>query len=71
LLQEVNAMVAKEIRKKAGKSMAWVAVMAGTSEPTAKLYELAGPEAVREEKREALRRVYAQLEAGLKKGGAK
>lgn len=56
-------MTPLEIRKKAGKSRAWVAAMAGCSEPTARLYEAAGPEAVGERPREALGRIYASLAA--------
>jgi len=56
-------MTAIEIRARARKSRAWVAAIAGCSEPTARLYELAGPDAVGERPREALRAVYARLEA--------
>lgn len=53
-------------RKRAGKSLEWVAVKSGTSAPTARLYELAGPEAVTvAAKRAALARVYAELAATL------
>ena len=58
-------MNAKSIRTSAGKSRAWVAAMAGCSEPTCKLFEVAGPDAVGERPRAALAAVYAQLEAQL------
>lgn len=52
----------KEIRQRAGRSRAWVAVQAGVSEPTARLYET-DPSAVETEaKRNALAEVYARLE---------
>jgi hypothetical protein len=57
-------MNAKELRRAAGKSRAWVAAHAGVSEPTARLYELA-PDAVSERPRKALAAVYARLAAGL------
>lgn len=56
-------MRAIEIRARARKSRAWVAAMAGCSEPTAKLYELCGPDAVGQRAREALAAVYAKLDA--------
>lgn len=61
-LREVKAMTPTEIRSRAGKSRAWVAAMAGVSEPTAKLYEVGGPQAVGPRAREALDRVYRSLE---------
>lgn len=52
---------AKEIRQRAGRSRAWVAAMAGVSEPTATIFEL-DPDAVKSErKRKALERIYADL----------
>jgi hypothetical protein len=52
----------KEIRRQSGRSRAWVAAQANVSEPTAKLYEEAGPEAVASDtKRAALANVYARL----------
>lgn len=54
---------AKEIRQRAGRSRAWVAAMAGVSEPTATIYEL-DPSAVKSDaKRAALASVYAQLDS--------
>jgi hypothetical protein len=51
----------KEIRTAAGVSLVVVAVRAKTTEHTARIYE-ANREAVSQSKREALDRVYAELE---------
>lgn len=59
-MAEANS--AKDIRRRKGRSRAWVAAMAGVSEPTCKLYEEAGPHAVAsDDKRAALAAVYATL----------
>jgi hypothetical protein len=58
-------MRAKEIRQRAGRSRMWVAVQAGVSEPTARLYE-SDPSAVESTtKRSALASVYASLANAL------
>ena len=55
-------MSPKDIRTRSRRSRAWVAVQAGVSEPTAKLYEVAGPDAVKDlAKRAALGEVYGSL----------
>jgi hypothetical protein len=51
----------KETRRRAGRSLDWVAAMSGVSAPSARLYEEAGPHAVGERVRTALARVYAEL----------
>lgn len=54
---------ARQVRQRAGRSRAWVAAMAGVSEPLATIYEL-DPDAVKSDaKRAALAAVYAQLES--------
>jgi DNA-binding XRE family transcriptional regulator len=54
-------MTLREIRERAGRSQWDVALRAGVSAPTLRLFE-ADPEAVRDvRKREALARVYEQL----------
>lgn len=54
-------MRAKEIRQRAGRSRMWVAVQAGVSEPTARLYE-SDPAAIESDsKRRSLAAVYASL----------
>lgn len=58
-------MTAKDIRIAAGRSRAWVAVQAGVSEPTCKLYEVAGRDVVGPRARASLDRVYGDLEAQL------
>jgi hypothetical protein len=59
----------KEIRKRAKRSLAWVAVMSGVSEPTAKLFELNESAVANAEKRAALQSVYEQLRSGLAQDG--
>jgi hypothetical protein len=55
----------REIRIRAAKSQDWVAVMSGTSVPTVRLFELAGPDAVTvPSKRAALERLYSSLNVG-------
>ena len=54
----------KEIRKRSGRSRAWVAAMAGVSDPTARLYEIAPENVEDERKRAALAGVYGSLAAG-------
>jgi hypothetical protein len=59
----------KAIRAAAGKSRAYVAVHAGVSEPTAKLFETAGEDAVGERPRKALRAVYERMAADVASAG--
>jgi predicted transcriptional regulator len=59
----------KEIRKQAKRSLAWVAVMAGVSEPTAKLFELDESAVANMDKRAALQSVYEQLRRELVRDG--
>ena len=54
----------KEVRRLVRRSQIQVAVQAGVSEPTLRLYE-ANREAVGEEKRRALDAVYVAMEATL------
>jgi len=55
----------REIRIRAAKSQDWMAVMSGTSVPTVRLFELAGPDAVTvPSKRAALERLYSSLVVG-------
>lgn len=58
-----HVMNPKDIRILAGKSMAWVAAMAGVSEPMVKLYEMAGPNAIATpKKRDKVIDFYKKLE---------
>jgi hypothetical protein len=57
-------MNAKDVRHAVGWSRAKVAVTAGCSEPTARLFEVA-PDAVSERPRKALAALYARLEAQI------
>jgi hypothetical protein len=59
-----ETMRPKEIRTKAGKSLDWVAVYAGVSRPTARLYE-ADENGVVPRCKAALDKIYAELKAGL------
>jgi hypothetical protein len=56
----------KEIRVRAGRSRAWVAVQASVSEPTARLYEVDEGAVESDAKRHALAQVYASLEADVR-----
>lgn len=56
-------MRAKQIRELTGRSRMWVAVKAGVSEPTARLYEVDPAAIESEQKRAALAAVYAELAA--------
>lgn len=56
-----TSRTAREIRQRAGKSRAWVAAMAGVSEPTATIFEIDPEQVKTPAKRDALARVYARL----------
>ncbi len=69
--RDIELTPPKLARQRAGRSRMWVAVMAGVSEPLAKLFEEAGPEAIATPaKRAALARVYRRLQTETASGGA-
>ncbi len=58
-------MTSKEIRVQAKKSRAWVAVMAGVSEPTVRLFEVDPLSIETKSKRDSITEVYASLKRDL------
>jgi hypothetical protein len=55
-------MTNQEVRNRAGRSREWVAVHAGVSAPTVRVFEIGGPEAVSDKrKRDAIASVYQVL----------